>query len=302
MTYLEQYQKDLLKEIDLAVERFLQASDRAQTRAFSDVVDLLKQLDTKRGVVLVNKKNLAIIRDIRKRLNRSFLNPEYKAAVEAFLRSYDNIAALQVKYFKTIDAEFDYKETLKEITKQAKTYVLEQLLGSGFESGIVTQVEDIIRQNVTGRASYADLVKQISAYLADSTSKSPGKIAAWSRQIVTDGLNQFSAQFSSIVSEDLGLEWYMYVGSNIETTRQFCQLMTHKKWVHKSELPIILRGSIDGTKYKVSKTTGLWYGAVPGTNAGNFYLYRGGYNCGHQYLPVSAVVVPLAVKNKLKAA
>ena len=81
MTYLEQYQKDLLKEIDLAVERFLQASDRAQTRAFSDVVDLLKQLDTKRGVVLVNKKNLAIIRDIRKRLNRSFLNPEYKAAV-----------------------------------------------------------------------------------------------------------------------------------------------------------------------------------------------------------------------------
>lgn len=302
MTFLEKYQSELIKEIDTALDKFQVASDRAQSRAFADVLDALKRLEVKRGVVLVNKKNLAIIADIRKSISRSFLNPEYKAAVEAFLKSYNNIAALQVKYFKTVDKSFDYSSTLKEITMQAKNYVVEQLLGSGLQSGIVSQVEDIVRQNVTGRASFSELVKQVSNYLTDTSAKSPGKIAAWSRQIVTDGLNQFSAQFSSIVSEQLGMEWFMYVGSNIKTTRHFCKLMTSKTYVHKSEIPKLFKGSIDGKKYKVSGSTGLWYGAVPGTNKGNFYLYRGGYNCRHQFLPVSTAVVPLAVRKRITAA
>jgi hypothetical protein len=40
---------------------------------------------------------------------------------------------------------------------------------------------------------------------------------------------------------------------------------------------------------------------IPGTDAANFFVNRGGYNCGHQIRPVNERQVPTEVVARVKA-
>jgi len=44
-----------------------------------------------------------------------------------------------------------------------------------------------------------------------------------------------------------------------------------------------------------------WAGKIPGTNASNILINRGGFNCNHQYIPVSADAVPKRVLARAQA-
>jgi hypothetical protein len=92
----------------------------------------------------------------------------------------------------------------------------------------------------------------------------------------------------------------MYVGSNLETTRDFCDHLTEKKYIHESELPDIVAGKIDGYQCPLNPKTKLWAGAIAGTTVDNFIVYRGGWNCGHQLMPVNEAAVPENIRNKFK--
>jgi len=99
------------------------------------------------------------------------------------------------------------------------------------------------------------------------------------------------------VSNDLGYEWYRYMNSDIETTRCFCDKMTDKDFFHLSEVPTILKGM----GCDIYKKTGLPYGMIDGTNAENFFVRAGGWNCGHSINPVAKLQVPKAVQDVVYA-
>jgi len=40
---------------------------------------------------------------------------------------------------------------------------------------------------------------------------------------------------------------------------------------------------------------------IPDTNAENFFVRRGGYNCGHQIFPVIERLVPKDIQDRVKA-
>ena len=71
--------------------------------------------------------------------------------------------------------------------------------------------------------------------------------------------------------------------------------MVEKKFFHKSEIPELLKGNFPQFKAmggEIYPKTGLPQGMVPGTNPETFLIYRGGYNCMHQAVPVSEDIVP----------
>jgi hypothetical protein len=74
--------------------------------------------------------------------------------------------------------------------------------------------------------------------------------------------------------------------------------LTKKDFIHKSEIPTILSGVIDGHKVAMNDATGLWKGAMDDTTVDNFIVNRGGWNCGHELIPVSEVVVPKEVRDR----
>jgi hypothetical protein len=92
----------------------------------------------------------------------------------------------------------------------------------------------------------------------------------------------------------------MYTGSNKETTREFCEQLTRKKFIHKSEIPEILKGRIDEYQCAIYEKTGLPYGMIEGTTPENFQCNCGGWNCRHQLVPVHELAVPANIRAKFK--
>ncbi|MBK7885129.1 MAG: hypothetical protein IPJ81_16090 [Chitinophagaceae bacterium] len=140
-------------------------------------------------------------------------------------------------------------------------------------------------------------------YLIDNET-GEGQLQKYTKQITTDALNQYSGQYTQIVSSDLDFEWFRYSGSNIETTRPFCLACTKKKFIHISEIPQLLKGNFpefrefDGV---INEKTGLPAGLIAGTDVSNFMINRGGYNCAHQLRPVSEDLVPKEYLAKIKS-
>ena len=73
-----------------------------------------------------------------------------------------------------------------------------------------------------------------------------------------------------------------------------------------SEVPRLLRAEDlyylkDGKKTKVPiyEKTGLPHGLIEGTNAENFFIRAGGWNCGHAIRPVPERNVPLEVRDRV---
>jgi hypothetical protein len=125
-----------------------------------------------------------------------------------------------------------------------------------------------------------------------TTPQAQGILSKYAKTYARDAINDFMGQRNRIIDADLGTEWYMYVGSNLTTTREFCEHLTKKKYVHKSEIPTILEGDIDGHQCEIYDKTGLPHGLIDGTDPDNFIIYRGGWNCGHQLIPVAEEAVP----------
>jgi hypothetical protein len=132
-----------------------------------------------------------------------------------------------------------------------------------------------------------------------------GAFARYATTYATTALSQYTGQHNQLLTKDLGLEWFMYVGSNIETTREFCEVLTKKKWIHKSEIPTILQGKIempDGEIVEVAiyDKTGLPKGMIADTTPENFQCNCGGWNCRHQLIPVADAVVPSDMRARFK--
>ena len=268
-----------------------------------DVLVLIRKLDVKGDNIKIAAANLKILSQVRGRLEKILLNPQYVQSVKDYVKTFDTVMNLQHDYFSEIEKNFKPPKFGKEIKKQAIQSVVNQLTENGLSANVVDKVGNLIRLATTSGASYSTLNQQLTDFLTNNHS-GDGQLLKYTRQITTDAINQFNGQYTQIISSDLGYEWFRYSGSNLETSRPFCLACTYRKYFHISELPEVLKGQFEEFKKfegKVNKKTGLPDGMIPGTDVSNFMVNRGGYNCGHQWRPVSEDLVPMNIRNRVYA-
>lgn len=297
---------DILTRIDEAIAKFNKVIPKIQKDVFADLQEELKRLDTVNGKIKPTIANLRIIVSIKNKMLRLILTPEYKQEVKDFIKAFNDVTKLQNQYWQSVEKTFKPRALLKEIRTQAIDDTVKSLTASGIGSTIQEQIADILRTNITTGGSYAALNDQLRESLVNT--KTDGLLLKYTKQITTDSINQYSAQYTQVVSNDLGFEWFAYQGTDIKTTRPFCDAMTDFRYFHVTEIPDLLKAKDlyyikDGKKTKVPiyEKTGLPHGMIPGTNPANFQINRGGYNCGHQIRPVSAALVPADIKEKVFA-
>lgn len=283
---------------------FSNHADQAAKSVFYDVMALLNQLKTTNNSINVSVENIKIINKIRDKLNYVVNNSEYRDQVGKFIRAYDDLAKLNNKYFAQITSDFAAKEVYNEVKNLAKENVKDALLGSGFKTNITDKLVDIVNQNMSSGAKMDDLVEQVRIFLTD-TKQGDGAFSRYAKNYTYDSINKYNASYNQAITSDLELEWYKYVGSLLETSREFCkELINAKKngmeYIHKSEFDELLKGNINGKQIAINNSTKLPVGMEKGTNVSNLTINRGGYGCGHQFMPVSTASVPQEYKDKLK--
>jgi len=297
---------DILKSIDEAIEKFNSKIPAAQKRMYEGITDELKRLDTSNGKIKTTVANLKIIQSIKNKLTRLIITPEYLKDVKEFVSQFNVVTKLQNEYWQSVEKSFTPRVLLKEIRKQTISDTIKGLTASGIGASISDQIATILRTNITTGGSYAQMTEQLREKILNTTTD--GALVKYVKQISTDSINQYSAQYTQTVSSDLGYEWFAYAGSDIVTTRPFCDAMTDLRYFHITEIPRLLKADDlyymkDGKKTKVPiyDKTELPHGMIPGTNAANFQINRGGYNCKHQIRPVSERLVPIERREEVYA-
>lgn len=299
---------DILDKINDSIKGINKGIPSIQRDIYDSLLEDLSKLDLQDGKIKTTVKNLSLINSIKNKLNRLVLTDEYLADVKSFVKSFNEITNLQNQYWRGIEKTFKPKPLLQAIRQQAILDVVQKLTEAGIAANISDPLIDILKTNITAGGSYKALTAQLRENLVNT--QTPGTLEKYVGQITTDAVNQYSNQYTQIVSSDLGYEWFKYDNTDILTTRPFCDGMTDRPYFHISEVPALLKA--DGLTYVNKKTgkrepvpiyakTGLPNGMIPGTNPENFFIRRGGYNCGHSIRPVNERQVPQPDKDRVYA-
>lgn len=283
---------ELLNKIEGSITTFENATPKIESRIMSRFQGMMSDLDTlKDGTIKPTVANLRKVNAFSKEMRREISASGWDKTVNGIDKDLKSIEGLQYQYFDTVSKGYAagaFMNSLKETTMQQ---VSKDLLESGLSANVVDKASTIIQRNITEKASLSDLVQEMSTFIQGNEQRL-GVLSRYSRQIVTDSLNQYAAQLNKTFTDDLGLQWYRYVGSLVNDSRPWCIAMVSKEWIHESELPAVTRGRIDGETVSLA-------GLMPGTNATNVQVRRGGYNCNHMLLPVATEAVPKDLRNKL---
>ncbi len=287
---------DIIKLIKGSLSSFDKSIPDLQSKLYKEMIAEIKRLDIKGDRIAITVKNLSILTSIKNKLNRIILNKEYLSEIKDFAKSFNDVYKLQFEYWKGIEKKFKPKPLLKAIRNQAITDTVASLTSQGISANVSDNIIGILRQNITAGGSYADLAEQLRQSLTN-TPESKGILDRYVKVVANDSIQQFNRQYTQIVANDLGYTWYRYMNTDIDTTRCFCDKMTDKNYFHISEVPEILKG-LDCDIYK---KTGLPYGMIDGTNAENFFIRAGGWNCRHSIHPVAERQVPKNIRDEVYA-
>lgn len=287
--------RKIITTIDKAVNDFNAKIPGIQAAFFDDLQDELRTLNVSRGRIETSVENLRAVNKIKGKLDNIIRSKAYTDTVSDFIKAFDEVTKLQNEYFSQVSKKFGTSKLTDVIKETSIQNVVNQLTENGLSAVVSDRVGTLLNQNISAGASYPGMLNQLRDFILTNDT-GLGVLERYTKQITTDSLNQFSAEYSQAVTADLGLEWFMYTGPVIETSRVLCEALVKKKYVHRSELPDIVKGEFAEFRElegKINPKTKLPEGMIAGTDATNFSIYRGGYNCNHQLVPVSVVLVPV---------
>lgn len=292
----------VIDTLDKAADSFDSIANAEQKKIYEEVLTLSKDLETDSlGKVKQSIANLKRLTQIKAKLAALSKDKEWVAGLTHFAQYFGILQKQQNAYFADHFPSLTLSKTAKEkheLQKQlAVQNTMEALMGDGLKANVTDKLNDILLRAVTTNAKFADLQEELRTHLLGKDG-GQGAFARYATTYATTALSQFTGQNNKLLTDDLDCEWFMYTGSNKETTREFCQQLTAKKFIHKSEIPTILTGKIDDYQCAIYPKTGLPYGMIEGTTPDNFQCNCGGWNCRHQLVPVADALVPAALRAK----
>ena len=285
---------------DQASAKFEKAVTASEKKIFDEAVALIRELETTPdGKIKASVANLKRLAQIRTKLAKVANNKEYLKAVKELAGEFDAIYQAQAQYFSTLTNQMHHESKYATMKQLAVENTVGGLSGAGLQANVTDKLNDMLLRAVTSGAKYADLIEEMRTYLKGD-GEHPGALTRYASTYTVTALSQYAGQNNKLLTDDLGCEWFEYVGSEIETTREFCDHLCDKRYIHKSEIPEILKGRIDGHKCKIYAKTGLPYGLIEGTTPENFQVNVGGWNCRHQLVPIAKEAVPPEIRARFE--
>lgn len=290
---------DIINATSKAIEDFEEVLPFIEKQLSSRVTRIISQLDTVNGNIKPSIKNLRLLKQLRKEIQAVIADSKYSLALEKLEVNLGVIDKVNESYFTSLVDEFTPPKVLAEAQTVAIAEMNASLKGSGINANIVDNIVGIIQKDITGGASFYELNQSLRQFIL-STPEIPSRLTSYTKQVVTDAVHQYNAIYHEIISDDLGLEWYEYNGGLVGDSREWCIRMVKKRFIHKSELAVLVKGLVDGHQCALYKKTGLPNGMIGGTNESNVVVNRGGYQCAHLLSVISPERVPPNIRKKFE--
>lgn len=285
---------DIEKYINSQLSQFDKTIPELEGNLSDRLLKELSQLQlNKDGTLKRSSGNFKKMLSIQRHLNDALIDTNYIKELRRFFNSTGHLSELINSYYKETFDVASPNSIAKAIRDGSRNVIVERMT-KGLTGSLYDSLQPILNDAVISGQSYSSLADQIKE-IVRGTSEIEGIIKKYAKQIATDTINGYAAQYHAAMQEGLGFQWYRYTGSNLTTTRDFCIACKEREYIHVSEFPEIIKGDFEQFKAiggKIYERYGLPQGMRLGTNKDNFRIYRGGYNCGHQLRPVYEWQVP----------
>lgn len=284
-TYLE-ILRDKTQRLEAIPNALLTASERFQLDVFKIVQSLASTLTTKDGNIEMTTQNLTKVEQIDGLIRKAMSEGEYFKAAVQFKNEMASQAALTIDYFGALTGQEVATSFGDALVRTRQAQALELILGSSMEAGFIQPLKDQLVAAVSGNAGITQTFESLNTYILGND-QIDGRLLAYTRTYASDVFSTTDRAYSEVVSADLGLEWRLYTGGRMDTTRCFCK-ERNAKYYHINEVKAW------GNGQGVGQCGYPWAGMARGTNSDTITTYLGGYNCQHSLGAVSASVVPKA--------
>ena len=204
---------------------------------------------------------------------------EFKQITEADLVTIQQLKKIAFSQFQNLATEFSntlaqevYQSTLvgKPFADVVQT-IRDKINGIYQQADTKKQKElvDFVQaQRIAGKTNTEDFKTAVDELKQSYGSTVTGaNLAVYSSQIVQDALMGFDGQFAKFRADELGLTSYVYFGSIIRDSRDFC--VEHANKIFTEE-----------------EARQLWQNDWQGKSGSDPFIDRGGYNCRHHWQPV----------------
>lgn len=205
---------------------------------------------------------------------------EFKQITEADLVTIQQLKKIAFTQFQNLATEFTntlaseiYQSTLvgKPFADVVDT-IRSKINGIYQQADTVKQqelVDFIQKQRIAGKTQTEDFKTAVDELKQNYGSTVTGdNLSAYSGQIVQDALMGFDGQFAKFRADELGLTHYIYYGSIIRDSRDFCVEHANKVFTE-------------------DEARALWQEEWQGKSGSDPFLDRGGFNCRHHWQPTS---------------
>ena len=299
--------KKILSTVDNSINGFMGKVPAVEKAMYEEILKLTKQLKVdKSGRIKNTIDNYKILSELRTRLEKVVFTTEYKSAAKKLLKSFDDINKVTTDYFATFSTSpTATTQDILNILRQESVNRTALYLGeSGVNINVISKVQEILQTNITSGGSYVQMQAEMKAFI-QGDAENLGAFNKYANTFVVDGVNTYARTYQTLLTEDLDIEWYMYVGSLLEISRPWCKHMVDKKYIHKSELNTVLYDNVDGVEIcsaeiPCNSKTKLPAGMKKDTTPQNILVNAGGWNCGHKFIGVDSAIVPQHIKDKIK--
>jgi len=265
-----------LELIDESPERLSNSVIKAERAIWEQIEEKISKLQTKDGVILANKANVAIVTELLNELQKALNRPEYIKAVELFIKDFNVATELTDKIAQKVEASFKPDQVQKDLLRQSQFQTIKILTGDSAFGRVSQPFVQVLTSAIASRAPYAETVKQLRTVIqGDKTTD--GRLLANVKTVASTSLAVADRTYSTQTANAINAEWFKYVGRSIKTSRDFCEKRANL-YFHKKEIQ-------DWAEEE-------WNGQIEGTNSRTIFNFAGGWNCRHVIQFVSILLVP----------
>jgi hypothetical protein len=271
-------------------------------RLEADVVAKVSKLPNSKGILFDTRLAIELRPKIQQAIEELYLRP-----VQTFISDYDKVAGNIVATYGKLPIPAEFKQITEidlVVIQQLKKISFAQFqdLGNEFVNTLASEVYQstlvgrpvvdmiqTIRSKINGIYQQSDSkkAKELVNYVANNPNGAEVGTAVsqlqtiygrdrlgdnlnrYATQIVQDSLMGFDGQFAKYRADEVGLTSYVYFGSLVRDSRDFCvdhidQVLTEEEirdiWANET-----------------------WAGKAQGDP----FVVRGGYNCRHSFQPIN---------------
>lgn len=263
------------RTVAAANQTFFDSLPATEQRIFAAVSKHVQKFSSDGENFVFDDGNVLLTNQVERIILDALQSSKYPSDVNGFLRNFETLKQYNFDIHRDVNdlSEKELGELINPIQRATVEQTLQGLTGSGVSSNFIEPLRTGIFQNIVAGSTKADLEAYLRRFILGNPDVD-GLLSRYVKQVSRDALNQFDGQVNAKIASEFGLDAYRYVGSLIEDSRPQCRRWVAMGVIQSKDLPSeIAWMNANGT------------GAIPGTSAETFSIYRGGYNCRHSAIP-----------------